>query len=65
MEVLIVVPKAFNRFAQNENLLLYESLMSMLHEESPERGPLAGRQLIAGQGLSQEQVQSCLVCWYQ
>ena len=56
MEVLIVVPKAFNRFAQNENLLLYESLMSMLHEESPERGPLAGRQLIAGQGLSQEQV---------
>lgn len=56
MEVLIVVTKGFDRFAQNENLLLYERLMKLLHDECPERGPLAGRQLIAGQGLSQEQV---------
>lgn len=56
MGILIVVPKAFEQFAQNENLLLYEQLLGMLHEADPKTGPLAGCQLIAGQGLDQEQV---------
>ncbi|EMV8752350.1 hypothetical protein AADS67_004982 [Escherichia coli] len=56
MGISIVVPKAFGQFAQNENLLLYERLISLLHEENPKSGLLAGRKLVAGQGLNQEQV---------
>ncbi|WP_313303540.1 AfsA-related hotdog domain-containing protein [Diaphorobacter sp.] len=56
MAISIVVPKGFSQFATNEHLLLYESLMESLHAGNPSAGPLAGRTLVAGQGLDETQI---------
>lgn len=61
MGVLIVIPKAFKQFLENPNLLPYDKLLSLLHREDAIAAELAGRKLIAGQGLDDMQVDHA---WY-
>lgn len=60
MGISIVVPNAFNQFAENENVLLYGDLMEMLNADEPSTGPLSGQKLIAGQGLDEKQISHAL-----
>lgn len=56
MGVLIVIPEAFKQFSENPNLLPYDKLLSLLHQDDAHAGELVGRRLIAGQGLDEMQV---------
>ena len=61
MGVLIVVPKAFKQFSEHPNLMPYDELLSILLRDDSPAYEIAGRKLIAGQGLDDMQINHA---WY-